>query len=123
LQSIPCSVQLDGRLSVCVSEATEDVILGDAVFANNDTVDGEQVYKRSADGTDNSDLGDECIDPLHAEASCNITNSVGTENDSMLTTVARARSEPLLKWQCIVAVLLAEQLNSRLSSMRPFEVP
>jgi hypothetical protein len=27
LESIPCSVQLDYRLSVCVSEATEDVIL------------------------------------------------------------------------------------------------
>jgi hypothetical protein len=26
---IPCSVQLDDRLSVCVSEATEYVILGD----------------------------------------------------------------------------------------------
>jgi hypothetical protein len=40
LAIIPCSVQLDDRLSVCVSEATEDVILGDAVFTNNDTVDG-----------------------------------------------------------------------------------
>jgi hypothetical protein len=66
LESIPCSVQLDERLSVCVSEATEDVILGDAVFTNNDAVDGEQVDERSAAGTDNSDLGDECIDPLHA---------------------------------------------------------
>jgi hypothetical protein len=107
LESIPCSVQLDDRLSVCVSEATEDVILGDAVFTNNDTVDGEQVYERSAVGTDNSDLGDECIDPLHAETSGNITNSVGTENDSMLTTLARGRSEPLLKWQSILAVLLS----------------
>jgi hypothetical protein len=83
------------------------VILGDAVFTKNDTVDGEQVDERSSVGTDNSDLGDECIDPLHAEASCNITNSVGTENYSMLTTVARARSEPLLKWQSILAVLLS----------------
>jgi hypothetical protein len=32
LESIPCNVQLGDRLSVCVSEATEDVILGDAVF-------------------------------------------------------------------------------------------
>jgi hypothetical protein len=107
LESIPCSVQLDDRLSLFVSEATEDVILGDAVFTNNDTVDGEQVYERSAVGTDNSDLGDECIDPLHAEASCNITNSVGIENYSVLTTVSRARSGPLLKWQSILAVLLS----------------
>jgi hypothetical protein len=107
LESIPCSVQLDDRFSVCVSEATENVILGDAVFTNNYTVDGEQVYDLSAVGTDKSDLGDECIDSLHAEASCNITNSVGTENDSMLTTVARAQSEPLLKWQSILAVLLS----------------
>jgi hypothetical protein len=75
LESIPCSVQLDDRLSVSVSEATEDVILRDAVFANNDTVDGEQVDERSAVGTENSDLGDECIEPSHAEALCNITNS------------------------------------------------
>jgi hypothetical protein len=75
LKSIPCSVQLDDRLSVSVSEATEDVILRDAVFANNDTVDGEQVDERSAVGTENSDLGDECIEPSHAEALCNITNS------------------------------------------------
>jgi hypothetical protein len=107
LESIPCSLQLDDRFSVRASEATEDVILGDAVFTKNDTVDGEQVDERSSVGTDNSDLGDECIDPLHAEASCNITNSVGTENYSMLTTVARARSEPLLKWQSILAVLLS----------------
>jgi hypothetical protein len=40
---IPCSVQLEDRLSVWVSEATKDVILGDAVFINNDTVDREQV--------------------------------------------------------------------------------
>jgi hypothetical protein len=97
LESIPCSVHLDDRLSVCVSEATEDVILGDAVFTKNDTKDGEQVDKRSAVGTDNSDLGDECIEPSHAEALCNLNNSVGTENYSMLTTVSRARSEPLLK--------------------------
>jgi hypothetical protein len=63
LESIPCSVQLDDRLCVCVSGSTEDVIVGDAVFTNNDTVDGEQMYERSAVGTDNSDLGDECIDP------------------------------------------------------------
>jgi hypothetical protein len=107
LESIPFSVQLDDRLSVCVSKATEDVILGDAVFKNTDTLDGEQVDERSAVGTDNSDLGDECIDPLHAEALCNITNSVGTENYSMSTTVARARSEPLLKWKSILAVLLS----------------
>jgi hypothetical protein len=97
LEIIPCSAQLDYRLSVRVSEATEDVILGDAVFANNDTVDGEQVDERYAVGTDNSDLDDECIEPSHAEALCNTTNSVGTENYSMLTTVYRARSEPLLK--------------------------
>jgi hypothetical protein len=89
-------VQLDDRLSVWVSEETEDVILGDAVFTNNDTVDGEQVDERSAVGTDNSDLGDKYIDPLHAEASCNIANSVRTENYSISTTVARSRSEPLL---------------------------
>jgi hypothetical protein len=100
-------VQLDDRLSVCVSEATEDVILGDAVFTNNDTVDGEQADESSAVGTDNSDLGDECIETSHAEALCNITNSVGTENYSMLTTVSRARSEQLLKWQSILAVLLS----------------
>jgi hypothetical protein len=100
-------VQLDDRLSVCVSEAKNDVILGDEVFTNNDTVDGEQVDERSAVGTENSDLGDKCIEPSHAEALCNITNSVGTENYSMLTTVSRARSEPLLKWQSILAVLLS----------------
>jgi hypothetical protein len=83
LESIPCSVQLDDRLSVSVSEATEDVILGGAVFTNNDTVDEEQVDERSAVGTENSDLGDECIEPSHAEAVCNITNSFGTENYSM----------------------------------------
>jgi hypothetical protein len=94
------------RLSVCVSEATEDVILGDAVFTNNDTVDEEQVDDRFAVGTDNSDLGDECIEPSHAEALCTLTNSVGTANYSMLTTVSRVRSEPLLKWQRILAVLL-----------------
>jgi hypothetical protein len=86
----------DKSLCYSVSEATEDVILGDAVFTNNDTVDGEQVDERSAVGTDNSDLGDEYIEPSHAEALCNITNSVGTENYSMLTTVSMARSEPLL---------------------------
>jgi hypothetical protein len=107
LESIPCSVQLDNRLSVYVSEATEYVILGDAVFANNNTVDGEQVDERYAVGTDNSDLGDECIELSHAEALFNITNSVGTENYSMLTTVSRARSETLLKWQSILAVLLS----------------
>jgi hypothetical protein len=83
LESTPCTVQLDDRLSVCVSEATEDVILGDAVFTNNDTVDGEQVDERSAVGTNNSDLGDECIEPSQAEALCNITNTVGTENYSI----------------------------------------
>jgi hypothetical protein len=98
---------LDDGLSVCVSEATEDVIQGDAVFTNNDTVYGEQVDERSAVGTENSDLGDECIDPLHAEVSCNITNSVGTENYSMLTTITKASSEPLLKFQSILAVLLS----------------
>jgi hypothetical protein len=98
LESILCSAQLDNRLSVCVSEATEDVILGDAIFTNNYTVDGEQVDERSAVGTNNSDLGDECIEPSHAEALCNVRNSVGTVNYSLLTTVSRARSEPLLKW-------------------------
>jgi hypothetical protein len=83
---------LDDRLSVCVSEATEDVILGDPVFTNYDTVNGEQVDERSAVGTDNSDLGNEFIETSHAEALCNITNSVGTENYSMLTAVSRARS-------------------------------
>jgi hypothetical protein len=107
LESIPCSVQLDARFSVCVSEATKDVNLGDAVYKNNGTLDGEQVDERSAVGTDKSDLGDECIYPLHSEASCNLTNSVGTENYSMLTTVARARSEPRLKWKSILAVLLS----------------
>jgi hypothetical protein len=68
LESIPCSVQLEDRLSVCVSEATEDVILGDAVFTNNDIVDREQVDERSEVGTYNSDWGDECIEPSHAEA-------------------------------------------------------
>jgi hypothetical protein len=43
VERIPYSAQLDDRLSVCVSEAKEDVILGDAVFTNNDIVDGEQV--------------------------------------------------------------------------------
>jgi hypothetical protein len=95
------------RPAVYVSEATEDVIPGDAVFTNNDAVDGEQVDERSAVGIDNSALGDECIEPSHAEALCNITNSVGTENYSMLTKVSRARSEPLLKWQSILAVLLS----------------
>jgi hypothetical protein len=37
----------------------------------------------------------------------NLTTSVGTENYSMLTTVSTARSEPLLKWQSIIAVLLS----------------
>jgi hypothetical protein len=83
---------LDDRLSVCVSEATEDVIPGDAVFTNYDTVNGEQMDERSAVGTDNSDLGNECIETSHAEALCDITNSVGTENYSMLTAVSRARS-------------------------------
>jgi hypothetical protein len=83
LGSFPCSVQLEDRLSVCVSDAREDVILGDAVFTNNYTVDGEQVNERSAVGTNNSDLGDECIEPSHAEALCNLTNLVGTENHSM----------------------------------------
>jgi hypothetical protein len=50
------------------------------------------VDERSAVGSDNSDLGDECIEPSHAEALCNTTNSVGTENYSMSTTVSRARS-------------------------------
>jgi hypothetical protein len=94
-------------LSVCVSEATEDVTLGDAVFTKNDTIDGEQVDDRSAVGTDNSDLGDECIEPSHAEALCTLSNSAGTANYSMLTTVSRARLEPLLKWQSILAVLLS----------------
>jgi hypothetical protein len=94
-------------LSVCVSEVTEYFILGDTAFTNNDTVDGEQVDASYAVGTKNSDLGDEYIEPSHAEAFCNITNSVGTENNSMFTTVARARSEPLLKWQSILAVLLS----------------
>jgi hypothetical protein len=62
------------------------------VFTNNDTVDGEQVNERSAVGSDNSDLGDECIEPSHAEALCNTKNTVGTENYSMLTTVSGARS-------------------------------
>jgi hypothetical protein len=88
---------LEDRLSVCVSVATENVILGDEVFKNNDTIDGEQVDERSAVGTDNSDLGDEFIEPLHAL--CNLNNSVGTENYSMLTTVSRAFPEPLLKGQ------------------------
>jgi hypothetical protein len=79
LENIPCSAQMDDTLSVCVSEATEDIILGDAVFINNGTVDGEQVDESSAVGTDNSDLGDECIEPSHAETLCNISNSVGTE--------------------------------------------
>jgi hypothetical protein len=83
LESIPCSVQLDDRLSVSVSEATEDVILRDAVFANNYTVNGEQVDERSAVSTENSNLSDECIEPSHVEALCNITNSLGTENYSM----------------------------------------
>jgi hypothetical protein len=65
------------------------------------------VDERSAVGTDNSNLGDECIEPSHAEASCHLTNSVGTENYSMLTTVSRARIEPLLKWQSILAVVLS----------------
>jgi hypothetical protein len=63
--------------------------------------------ERSTVGTDNSNLGDECIEPSQAEALCNITNSVGTENYSMLTTVSRARSERLLKWQIILTVLLS----------------
>jgi hypothetical protein len=91
LENIPCSVQLEDRLSLCVSEAKEDVILGDALFTNNDTIDGEQVDERSAVGTDNSDLGDESIEPSHAEAFNNLTNSVGTENYPMSTTVSRAR--------------------------------
>jgi hypothetical protein len=107
LESIPCSVQFDDILSVCVSEVTEYFILGDTAFTNNDTVDGEQVDESYAVGTENSDLGDECIEPSHAEDLCNIRNSVGTENNSMLTTVARDRSEPLLKWQSILAVLLS----------------
>jgi hypothetical protein len=65
------------------------------------------VDERSAVGTNNSDLGGEFIEPPHAKALCNITNSVGTEDYSMLTTVSRARSEPLLKWQSILAVLLS----------------
>jgi hypothetical protein len=87
LEIIPCSAQMDDTLSVCVSEATEYIILGDAVFTNNGTVDGEQVDERSEVGTDNSDLGDERIEPSHAENLCNITNSVGAEKYSMLTTV------------------------------------
>jgi hypothetical protein len=65
------------------------------------------VDERSAVGTKNSDLGDECIEPSHSEALCNLTNSVGTENYSMSTTVSRARSKLLLKWQNILAVLLS----------------
>jgi hypothetical protein len=85
----------------------EDVSIGDTVFTNNDTVDGEQVSDLSAAGTDNSDLGDECIEPSHAEALCKLINSVGTENYSIITTGAGARSEPLLKGQSIIAVFLS----------------
>jgi hypothetical protein len=60
-------------------------------------------------GTYNRDFGDECIEPSHAEALCNLTCSVGTDNYSMSTTISRARSEPLLKWKIILAVLMASK--------------
>jgi hypothetical protein len=105
---IDCSsLQLEDKMSVCDLETTEDVILGDAVFKNNDTVDGEQEEELSAVNTDSSDLGDECVEPSHAEALCNLNNLVGTENYSMSTTLSRARSELLLKWQSILTVLLS----------------
>ena len=94
-------------MSACVSEPTEDVILGDAVFTNNVIVDVEQDDDRSSIGGAKSDLDDECHEPSRAEALCSLPNSVGTETYSMPTTVYRGRSEPLLKWQSILAVLLS----------------
>jgi hypothetical protein len=56
-------VQLEDRLSACVSEETDDFNLGDMLFKNNDIVDVERGHKRFAVGSDKSDLGDECIEP------------------------------------------------------------
>ena len=67
-ESNPSSARLEDRLSACVSEPTEDVILGDAVFTNNAIVDVEQDDDRSAIGGAKSDSDDECHEPSRAEA-------------------------------------------------------
>jgi hypothetical protein len=64
------------------------------------------VDERSVVGSDSNDLGDKCVEPSNTEALCKLTNFVRTENYSMLTTVSRARSEPLLKWKSVLDVLL-----------------